>query len=403
MTMRPEKDNSYRWSYDDYAGGSEKTPRRQNSRGLKVFLIILAAVVVVSVLMCVGIALMKNSSSTQPGESIDHSDLESLPEINQETKPEGTTGESSGGNGVLTPRDIYKKCAASVVGIISYGTANTAEGSGIILSAEGYIITNAHVVSGGQEFEVVLNDGESYSATLVGADNQTDLAILLLNEVPQGLVAATFGDSEELEVGELVVAIGNPGGLALASSQTVGYVSAVNRTIQTEIGYSMVCIQADVAINPGNSGGPLINSYGQVVGITSSKLVEEGYEGIGFSIPINETLPILNDLIANGKVTGRAMLGIVATALDETAAAGYGVPAGLLVKEVNEGADIGKKGVVAGDIITAIDGWTVSSFAECSEILSGYHPGDSVTISIYRQTDTGRGKTFEVSITLMGS
>lgn len=135
-------------------------------------------------------------------------------------------------------------------------SSSTAQGSGIILSENGYIITNAHVVSGGEKFEVVLQNGDSYDATVIGADNQSDLALLKMQNPPEGLVAATFGNSDELEVGEMVVAIGNPGGLALASTQTVGYISAVQRTITTELGYTMVCIQADAAINPGNSGGP---------------------------------------------------------------------------------------------------------------------------------------------------
>lgn len=404
MTEHDDKRGSYRWSYDEYSGAPEMRARSTGSRGLRVFLIILAAVVVLSIVLCVSLSLLKAPATPAPGqnEEINHSDLPNLPEINQETKPEAEPPVGSSQGGELTPREIYKRCKDSVVGVITYGSKTT-EGSGIVLSAEGYIITNAHVVSGGQGFEVVLNDGETYSAKLVGADNQTDLALLLLDEVPSGLVAATFGDSGELEVGEMVVAIGNPGGLALASTQTVGYISAVNRTIQTEIGYSMECIQADVAINPGNSGGPLINSYGQVVGITSSKLVEEGYEGIGFSIPINEALPILDELLSNGKVTGRAMLGITASTVDQQSAAYYGIPAGLLVQAVNEDADIATKGVEVGDIITAIDGWSITSLSDASEVLAEHEPGDTVKISVYRQGDNGRARTFEVEIILQGS
>lgn len=403
MTERDGKSGSYRWSYNEYEDDRQARPRTGTSRGLKVFLIILAAVVVLSVAVCVGISLLRDEGAQLPGsgEPIDNSGLTSLPEINQETKPEG--GGSASADGALTPKEIYKNCKDSVVGITSYAENSAVEGSGIIMSEEGYVITNAHVVNGFTDYEVVLNSGETYTASLVGMDVQTDLAILLLDEVPSGLVPATFGDSDELEVGELVVAIGNPGGLALASTQTVGYVSAVHRTIQTEIGYAMECIQADVAINPGNSGGPLINGYGQVVGITSSKLVENGYEGIGFSIPINAALPILNDLLANGKVTGRAMLGITANMVDATTAAYNNVPVGLLVKSINEGADIGKKGVMEGDIITAIDGWTISSFADCSDILAGYQPGDTVTLSVFRRPTTGRDRTLEVEIVLQGS
>ena len=276
-------------------------------------------------------------------------------------------------------------------------------GSGIILSEEGYVITNAHVVSGMETCEIVLQNGDSYAAALVGADNQTDLALLRIQDVPQGLMAATFGNSDELEVGEIVVAIGNPSGLALASTQTVGYVSAVRRTITTELGYTMVCIQADVAINPGNSGGPLINSYGQVVGITSSKLVEEGYEGIGFSIPINDALPILDDLMQHGRVTGRAQLGIMAQLVTSSEAAYYGIPAGLRITSFQEDCSLDDNGAQVGDIITSIDGWAVASFADCSDILAQHQPGDVVEISLYRASSTGRGKTFTIEAALIGS
>ena len=186
-----------------------------------------------------------------------------------------------------------------------------------------------------------------------------------------------------------MVAIGNPGGLALASTQTVGYISAVQRTITTELGYTMVCIQADAAINPGNSGGPLINTYGQVVGITSSKLVEEGYEGIGFSIPINTALPILDDLMQHGRVTGRAQLGITVVEVGSN--------------EANYYSDVGRQGAEVGDIITSIDGWAITSRADCSDILAQHKPGDTVEISLYRASRTGRGQTFTITVTLLGS
>ena len=259
------------------------------------------------------------------------------------------------------------------------------------------------MVSGGEKFEVVLQNGDSYDATVIGADNQSDLALLKMQNPPEGLVAATFGNSDELEVGEMVGAIGNPGGLALASTQTVGYISAVQRTITTDLGYTMVCIQADAAINPGNSGGPLINTYGQVVGITSSKLVEEGYEGIGFSIPINTALPILDDLMQHGRVTGRAQLGITVVEVGSNEANYYGIPAGLRIMSINEDSDVGRQGAEVGDIITSIDGWAITSRADCSDILAQHKPGDTVEISLYRASRTGRGQTFTITVTLLGS
>ncbi|HIU30653.1 MAG TPA: trypsin-like peptidase domain-containing protein, partial [Candidatus Caccousia avistercoris] len=160
------------------------------------------------------------------------------------------------------------------------------EGSGIIATSDGYIITNAHVVEGADSLKVVLYDGSTYEAELIGSDSVTDLAVVKIEAA--NLVPATFGSSSDLQVADQVMAVGNPGGLQLSSSVTVGYVSALDRTITSEDGYTMNCIQTDAAINPGNSGGALVNKYGQVVGINSSKIAATGYEGLGFAIPIDD-------------------------------------------------------------------------------------------------------------------
>ena len=295
----------------------------------------------------------------------------------------------------MTPAGIYKKCAPSVVGIVSYGSSSTAQGTGIILSENGYIITNAHVVSGGEQYEVVLQNGDSYDATLIGADNQSDLALLRMINPPEGLVAATFGNSDELEVGEMVVAIGNPGGLALASTQTVGYISAVQRTITTELGYTMVCIQADAAINPGNSGGPLLNLYGQVIGINSSKIMATGYEGLGFAIPTQSAQQIVSDLISCGYVRGRPRLGI--TGYDTAASRDGSVPAGFTIDSIGEDSDFTRAGARRGDIITAVNGEKVSGLTELQGAVFQYAPGDTVTMTLYRP-DEGRYLDIEVKL-----
>ena len=373
-------DSNYHWDYQDYRGNYGQSPARaRKSSGLKYFLIAMGVVILLVGALCVGASVWGSKPAPQPDQdSSIGNELEHLPEIDQQNKPEDNVPDTTE-DGLLTPAGIYKKCAPSVVGIITYGSSSTAQGSGIILSENGYIITNAHVVGGGEKFEVVLQNGDSYNATLIGADNQSDLALLKMQNPPEGLVAATFGNSDELEVGEMVVAIGNPGGLALASTQ------------------------ADAAINPGNSGGPLINTYGQVVGITSSKLVEEGYEGIGFSIPINTALPILDDLMQHGRVTGRAQLGITVVEVGSNEANYYGIPAGLRIMSINEDSDVGRQGAEVGDIITSIDGWAITSRADCSDILAQHKPGDTVEISLYRASRTGRGQTFTITVTLLGS
>ena len=360
-------DSNYHWDYQDYRGNYGQSPASaRKSSGLKYFLIAMGVVILLVGALCVGASVWGSKPAPQPDQdSSIGNELEHLPEIDQQNKPEDNVPDTTE-DGLLTPAGIY-------------------------------------VVSGGEKFEVVLQNGDSYDATVIGTDNQSDLALLKMQNPPEGLVAATFGNSDELEVGEMVVAIGNPGGLALASTQTVGYISAVQRTITTELGYTMVCIQADAAINPGNSGGPLINTYGQVVGITSSKLVEEGYEGIGFSIPINTALPILDDLMQHGRVTGRAQLGITVVEVGSNEANYYGIPAGLRIMSINEDSDVGRQGAEVGDIITSIDGWAITSRADCSDILAQHKPGDTVEISLYRASRTGRGQTFTITVTLLGS
>ena len=332
-------------------------------------------------------------------------ELEHLPEIDQQNKPEDNVPDTTE-DGLLTPAGIYKKCAPSVVGIITYGSSATAQGSGIILSENGYIITNAHVVSGGEKFEVVLQNGDSYDATVIGADNQSDLALLKMQNPPEGLVAATFGNSDELEVGEMVVAIGNPGGLALASTQTVGYISAVQRTITTELGYTMVCIQADAAINPGNSGGALLNGKGEVIGMNTVKYSDTSVEGMGYAIPINTALETAKGII-DGTIVAKtdettAFLGITGGTLDEDTASAYNAPAGIYVSNVASGSAAQRAGLQAGCIITGFNGEDVSTMEDLQKLIQNCAPGDSVTITA-QFPDSNGNYTEQTLTTIMGS
>ena len=256
------------------------------------------------------------------------------------------------------------------------------EGSGVIMSEDGYIITNAHVIAGATSLKVITSDGETYEATLVGSDEVTDLAIIKVDAT--GLPAAEFGAADDLRVGDQVVAIGNPGGSVFSSSVTVGYVSALNREIMGgEDGYSMFCIQTDAAINPGNSGGALVNEYGMVVGINSSKIVANGYEGLGFAIPSETFQPVANDLINYGYVKDRAVLGISGSYLDEMTASFYGMVPGMYVAEVvTEAAK--NSGLKQYDIITSIDGVDVTSPTTITSIVSKKSPGDTVNVTVAR-------------------
>ena len=405
----------YQWNFDQMhqTDSQNRSPRKKN-RGLRVFGAILGSIAGL-VLVCFAayggyVAVtgdLPQSSQPMEEQQQEQEEVVSVPDVTLEDKPSGDASVSASDGG-LANTEIYTKCSPSVVGIVSYlgtssfGYSDQSQGSGIIMSEDGYIITNAHVVEGAMDLEVVLSTGETYDGVVIGSDTQTDLAVVKIEA--ENLTAAEFGNSDQLLVGERVVAIGNPGGLQFATSLTVGYVSALNREIAAgDAGYTIECIQTDAAINPGNSGGALINAYGQVVGINSAKIAMEGYEGMGFAIPINDAMPIATDIITNGKVTGRAMLGITAQQVQLEEAQYYGTPLGLRIYSFVEGADIQAKGAKEGDIITHIQGKPVYSFNESAEILADYEPGDTVTITIYRLDNRGKSSTFDLEIVLMGS
>ena len=301
-------------------------------------------------------------------------------------------------SGTQSAQQVYSAVKDSIVTVETYASKSvepSAEGSGIIMSTDGYIITNEHVIDGASSIQVVLSDSKTYTAKLVGSDVRTDLAVLKISA--SGLKAATFGNSDQIGVAESVLAIGNPGGIEFSGSVTSGIVSAVNRTITTESGYSESCIQTDAAINPGNSGGALVNMQGQVIGITSSKIAAEGYEGMGFAIPINTAQPVVNDIIQYGYVTGRVKLGISVAEFDSNRAAMLGYPAGLFVQSVESGSDAAAQGIAQGDIITKINGTAVTTVDQLYQAESKYKAGNTVKLTVYRYST---GKTSEVSVKL---
>ena len=269
------------------------------------------------------------------------------------------------------------------------------EGSGIIISDAGYIVTNQHVVDGASKLEVVTSDGASYEATLVGEDTQTDLAVIKIEAT--GLTAAEFADSGDLQVGDEVMAVGNPGGLQLSSSVTFGYVSALNRPVtNSDTGYTVKCIQTDAAINPGNSGGALVDMNGRVVGINSSKIAATEYEGLGFAIPSDTVQPIVTDLIDYGYVKDRPMLGITGAFLNALQATWNNVPSGFLVDEVSS-EEAAKSGLQRNDIITAIDDTQVTSANTIATYIADMKPGDTVTLTVYRYTS---GESLQIELVL---
>ena len=303
----------------------------------------------------------------------------------------------------LTAQEIAQKLIPSVVCVQNYqvtqqmpwnlGTAYgeedggsdvspAGEGSGVIFSEDGYIVTNQHVVDGATSLSVVTSDGTSYEATLVGEDTQTDLAVLKIDA--EGLTPAEFGSSEDLQVADEVMAIGNPGGLQLSSSVTMGYVSALNRAVtNSETGYTLNCIQTDAAINPGNSGGALVDMNGHVVGINSSKIAAVDYEGLGFAIPSDTVQPVVSDLIEYGYVKDRPMLGITGDYVNSMQATFLGLNQGFVVNEVvSENAKA--SGLQKYDVITAIDDTQVTSSSTIENYIANKKPGDTVTLTVDR-------------------
>lgn len=267
----------------------------------------------------------------------------------------------------------------------AYGQTGTAQasGSGFIVSSDGYIVTNNHVIEGATGIKVTIpGETDPIDAKVVGTDTSTDIAVLKVDRTD--LPYVTLGDSSSLQAGELAVAIGNPFG-DLAGTVTAGVISALDREV-TINGQTYNLLQTDASINAGNSGGPLVNSYGEVIGVTNAK-VSEG-EGLGFAIPINDIKSVIEDLVNNGYVTGRPTIGIGVITVDQTTADQYGWPVGAYVKEVTKGGAADKAGVKTGDIITAVDGTAVTSSAEISTIKNTHKVGDSIELEIYRNGDT---------------
>ncbi len=323
----------------------------------------------------------------------------------------------------LTIPEIVEKAMPSVVGVSAvfegepdgyYGFYDyfggggqtqqyTGTGTGIVMSSDGYIITNAHVIydstydyGAAVSVTVLMSDESEYEAEIVGYDLETDLAVLKVDA--SGLVAAEFGSSEELQVGEMVVAIGNPLGFELFGTTTCGIVSAMNREIVINE-KKMSLIQTDAAINSGNSGGPLLNCYGQVIGINSAKMScaysSASVEGLGFAIPISDAATIINDLVNYGYVAGRPQIGITSMDIDESTAYRFNMPQGVYVYSVTEGGAAEKAGLQVGDVIIGIEDTAVTTTEELNAVKNEYNAGDTIALRVYRA-----GEEINVQITL---
>ena len=377
-----------------------KPPRKRT--GLWIFLGIMALVIVVLVLAAVF------SRSSQPEEAgPDDGDASSIIDIfsdSNTTIPRDTNYDPSrkltvsGSHGEeLTAQEVYAKVNPATVLVVAEQGESASVGTGVIMSADGYVITNAHVISGGATCWVLLPSGMDYDAKLVGYDADEDIAVLKLVQA-EGLPVAEFGDSELAVVGDPVYAIGNPLGIELRGTLTEGIISAINRNVELD-GRTLTVLQTTAALNNGNSGGPLINRYGQVIGINTLKMSGTGVpdeatvEGLGFALPISNACFVINDIIANGKFHGLPTLGIMVYTVETT----DGTTA-VLIEEVQSGYGAEEAGVQPGDVILAADGQTVYTTADLLTVRRSHVIGDSMTLTLLRD-----GQVFDVTIVLRSS
>lgn len=419
----PQTENSYspQTNYASYGSWnapptptptpSGKPPKKKRNKSNAVIAILAvvcgAAIITLSVLL----AFSMNANNSLPSGSAPGG----ASSVN-EGDPNAPTldiQENDGDNdGGLTSKQIIQKNLDSVVVLTAYqnvqtggffgrddGTTGTLQAasssSGIIMTADGYIITNRHCVVNEEtnqayaKVEVTTYDGTEYEAQIIGADQDTDLAVIKINAA--NLQPAEFGDSSKLVMGDRVIALGNAGGLEWSASQ--GIISGLARDVYEDTGYSIKCLQTDAAINPGNSGGPLINNQGQVIAVNSAKIKGEEYEGLGFAIPINEAKVIIDDLTKYGYVKGRVMLGITGQQVDQP---GY---EGFLIRSIEAGSCLEGTRAQAGDIITHVNGVRVETYAEMRSELTKYQVGETITLTLKRINEM-QDVDFDIQCTL---
>ncbi|MBQ8825425.1 MAG: trypsin-like peptidase domain-containing protein [Ruminococcus sp.] len=440
------------YSYVNYSSpqsisGSENSPKNKKSKTCLKIVACVAALAVVSA-GSIGIyrlaaetPVISESSNSISSNSSKNSD-DSTEEESSKSSNKAAEGEQlkdnneinapswielAAGKNAMSVTDIVKKVTPSVVGVqatfqiqrngygfYGFNAPQSSEaigvGTGIVMKEDGYIVTNAHVIYDSQygsgeaaKVEVKMSDQETiYDADIVAYDVESDIAVLKVNH-QDGFVAAEFGDSDNCEVGEMVVAIGNPLGLELQNTVTCGIISALNRKV-TINDKTMTLIQTDTAINSGNSGGPLINSAGQVIGINSAKMsssVSSGsasVEGIGFAIPMTEAKEIVDDLINHGYVTGRPQLGITCQDVSESVSQAYNMPVGVYIVSITDGGAADLAGLQTADIITKVEGKEITTSEELTAYKNEHNAGDTITLTVVRG-----GQTMDVEVTLQES
>ena len=387
--------------HDDYAPGPNRAPapapESPKKRGffhrtaVKVTALILACAVAGGLAGWGGAAIAGSSTSRTA--------------IQQSSRqPVSVQVKNVDGQTKMEPAEVYASvvnsavsinCSATSTNIFGQQTQTASSGSGFIITEDGYVVTNYHVVSGASSVEVTLYNGDTYDATVIGGDSDYDVAVLKINA--SDLQPVTLGESADVNVGDTVLAIGNPLG-ELTFSMSQGIVSSCDRAINVD-GTPFNMIQVDCSINPGNSGGPLVNLYGEVVGIVSAKYSTYSsttVEGLGFAIPISDVRSIITDIMENGAVTDKAYMAITAGTMNEQMAAQFNIDVteGVFVYSVVEGGAGDKAGLRLGDVITKMGDKTLTSRQDLSAAMKGYRAGDTVTLTVYRS-----GQYIEVELT----
>ena len=390
------------------SGAAPQTPRepeKRSRKGLWSFLIA-AGVLVLAVVAATVVASLRGGGAVPPvdGGTGDGGDASSIVNISGEEKTtipriQGEAGVSlvctAPAGEKLSIQDMYEKVNPSTVLVVADKGEQASIGTGVIMTADGYIITNAHVISGGKDCWIALDTGYTYDAKLVGYSEERDLAVLKAVDAAD-LPAASFGDSDLCRVGDTVYAIGNPLGVELRGTLTDGIISAINRDVQVD-GRVMTLLQTTAALNNGNSGGPRINEYGQVVGINTLKMsgngseMEATVEGLGFAVPISDACFVVNDIIANGRFRGVPVLGVMV--IESTDNGGR-----VSVYTVSEGGGAEEAGLLPGDVLLRADGQTLHSIHDLMAVRRTHLVGDTMTLTVLRD-----GQTFDADVPLYAS
>ena len=392
------------WEQDSYRTGSTHPPKR---RGGLIAILLITVILLCSISGALGImnvhlfsqlqeqqdsefSFRENNVASVPHPSVVQTDpgtATSLPKSSEtlelESAPVGTdnTPQYMG----LSLQQIYEKAIDSVVSISCTLENGNSSGTGVILSKNGYLVTNCHVISDATAISVLLTDGRTFPAQVIGTDVVSDLAVLWVDA--SDLTAAQFGNSDALRVGDIAVAIGDPLGVELRGTMTDGIISAINRNVVSQ-GRNMTLIQTNAALNSGNSGGPLLNCYGQVIGINTMKISaftdSAGVEGLGFAIPSTMVKEIVDQLIAQGYVSGRPTLGLSFRETSATERRYFRLPAGLLITDVAESSDADQKGLQPGDILIQLNEINTPDQTALETILYNHNAGEALNAVIYR-------------------